>query len=110
VFSWMQGVDLFYLDKGVNAVDIRSKLTGLLTKVRPIFILENGVELGHICALIHDLKKEYHFQVKEMALENRVHFRPNLEHIFQKTEVVFSFNNVKHEMIHQATKPDVQLV
>ncbi len=110
VFAWVQGIDVLYLDKGLKAGDIRSKLTGLLTKVRPIFILEDGVELGHICALIHDLKKEYHYHVKEMALENRVHFRPNFEHIFQKTAVVFSFNNVKHEMILQTVKPEVQLV
>ncbi len=102
--SLINGVDVLTLEGGFSAKDVRGKIEGLLTKTCPIFLLDDGVSMEDLKGFIQEMKKEYLYHSKEMELVNRVHFRPSLEHIFQKTSLVFSFENREKEALLENKK------
>ncbi len=104
--SWINEVDTLSLEDGFSANDVREKMSGLLTKVRPIFILDKDVDFSHMDPFLGRFKAEYHYHVREMELVNRVHFKPCVEHIFQKTALVFSFKYVKQQSSFRAKKQE----
>lgn len=110
ILSWIKGVEVLTLEEGFTAKSAREKMLGLLTKTRPIFLLDKGVEISDLSEFITALKADYHFHVKEMQLVSRVHFRPSFDHIWQKTSLVFSFNCIKKDALIKEKKPEMQLV
>ena len=92
--SRISGIECFNLEDKFSAKEMRSKLTGLLTKTRPIFILEDGVEFSMIESFIADLEKQYFYSVKEMILVNETHFRASIPVCCKKTALVFSFKDL----------------
>ncbi|MCH9620952.1 MAG: Lysophospholipid transporter LplT [Chlamydiia bacterium] len=110
IISWINGLDILYLDQGIDAKNVRARLSGLLTKTRPLFLLDTDVNLDDLKSFIGDLKSEYHYHVKDMVLVNRVHFRPCFDQIWQKTSLVFAFNCIKKDSLISVKKPEVQLI
>jgi acyl-[acyl-carrier-protein]-phospholipid O-acyltransferase/long-chain-fatty-acid--[acyl-carrier-protein] ligase len=108
--SWIHEVDALSLEDGFSANDVREKLSGLLTKVRPIFILEKNVELKDVDCFMQSLKNEYHYHVRAMDLVNRTHFKPCVEHIFQKTALVFSFKYITNKAPIKGKKEQTSIV
>ena len=110
IYSKINGLNALSLEDGFTAKQVREKLSGLLTKTRPIFILDDEVNMSDLNVFIEDLKKEYLYHVKEMGLVNRVHFRPCMQHIWQKTVLVISFKSIKKIHLQEPKKPEVQLI
>ena len=108
--SMIQGVDVISLEEGLSAEEVRGKIEGLLTKTCPIFLLEDGVSMEEVQPLIAEMRKEYLYHTKEMGLVNRVHFRPSLEHVFQKTSLVFSFEALQSDTLLDNKKKDATLL
>ncbi len=97
ILSYINDLDILYLNKGISANMVREKISGLLTKTRPIFILDEDVQLDDLAELIIGLKRDYYFHTKEMELVNRTHFSSSLQHIWQKAGLVFSFKCIKKD-------------
>lgn len=95
--SWLTGIDVLHLNNDVTAEEVRGKIKGLLTKTRPMFILTDGVSVRDVKSLAAGLKKEYHYHTKNMSLVKQVHFGPSLEHLWQKTSLVFAFSCIKQD-------------
>lgn len=110
MLSFINGVDILSINNGITAREIRDKIQGLLTKTSPIFILEEGVSMEDIKPLVKELKREYFYHTKEMELVNRVHFRPCMEHIWQKTGLVFSFEAIEKDALLENKKKKPHLV
>jgi acyl-[acyl-carrier-protein]-phospholipid O-acyltransferase/long-chain-fatty-acid--[acyl-carrier-protein] ligase len=97
ILSYINDLDFFYLNSGETASGVRKKISGLLTKTRPIFILDETVHLEDLKELMAGLKNRYHFQIKGMELVSRTHFAPSLNDHWQKPALVFAFKCIKNE-------------
>jgi len=110
VLSLVKEVDILYLNEGISADIVREKISGLLTKTRPIFILDKDVVMDNLTELIIGLKRDYHFHTKEMLLINRTHFTPSLDYAWQKAGLVFAFKCIRKDAVLAEKKPVIQLV
>ena len=107
--SKLNGIDILLIDEGISAKFVRSKISGLLTKTRPIFIIDKDVNIDSLNKFSEDMRNEYLYHIKQMQLANVMQFKFCSEKIWKKTVVVFSFKAINSFSILKEKKSQYQL-